>query len=105
MSWQERLAQGVLVASACPKCKYKAWPPSKFCSQCLIHTEQKELDCHGTIIEYSKKDGEYFCLAEFGDTIRIIGSLKTDTTPKIGSIVTLDEAIMQDDAWSFKMHT
>ena len=62
------------------------WPPQKFCSVCFADTAPAWLEKKGKIIQYSKKDGIYFCLVEFGQ-IRLLCTLNSDVAPKTGQMM------------------
>ena len=84
-----------VAVSRCPDCRNVAWPPSRFCSRCLQETAQEEMPLDGTILEYSKQDGRYFCIAEINCSFRILGRIVSGT-PRIGS------KIMVENYWNEK---
>ncbi len=79
---------GVPEISVCLRCGAGTWPPNEICSRCFGPTGRQSLAKTGKIIEFSRKNGVYFCLAEFGPAVRIMGSLLTPA-PKIGQQVRL----------------
>ena len=54
-------------------------------------TSWEESSKIGRIIEFSKKEGCYFCLIETNDKIRVLGSLEATIAPNIGQSVELYE--------------
>ncbi len=72
------------VCSKCNKCDKLVWPPSDFCNSCFGVVEWKQLNRTAKLIEFSKKDDELFCIAEFEGKIRIVGRLQNSTDLKIG---------------------
>jgi uncharacterized protein len=93
--FEEQLSQGKFVIPECSSCKEIVWPPSDFCNQ---------FEGIGKILEYSKKDEEFFCLAEFEKKIRIMGKLETKSgTPEVGKMAKLDSCRIVDKNYSFTM--
>jgi len=79
------LKNNKFISSECQKCKKLVWPPSEFCSVCFGKVTWREVSRGGKLIEFSKKEDEMFCIAEFENVIRIMGELKVGTkTPMIG---------------------
>lgn len=81
MSIESEIKKGHFVVGQCTKCKKVVWPPSDFCNKCFGEVSIKEGPQEGSIIEYSVKNGVYFCLAEFEKNVRIMGKI-TDGVPK-----------------------
>ena len=71
------LKKNNFVCSECSKCRKIVWPPSDFCSFCFGQVTWRQISRNGKLIEFSKKDNVIFCIAEFENTIRIIGELET----------------------------
>lgn len=82
--FEEGLKKGKFVCSECQKCKKLVWPPSDYCNRCLGQVKWRPVSQTAKLIEFSKKDNNFFCIAEFEDEIRIMGSLQTDKKPIIG---------------------
>ena len=89
--FDEALAQGKFVVSFCKNCQKFVWPPSSQCNICHSTTIWDQPSKNGKILEFSKKENYYFCLIETNDNIRILGSLETSITPKVGQTVKLDK--------------
>ena len=67
------------------------WPPNEYCNHCFEKVNWKKSEGVGNIVEYSKKDETFFCLAEFENKIRIMGKLIVNSeNPKVGKKVKLD---------------
>jgi uncharacterized OB-fold protein len=83
--FEDELKNGRFVCSECTKCSKIVWPPSDFCSSCFGKVTWRRVSDNGILIEFSRKDGIVFCIAEFEDMIRIMGELQTGTKkPVIG---------------------
>ena len=82
--FETELKNGNFVTSECPKCLKIIWPPSEFCAHCFGNTVWRKVDDSGTLVEYSSKDGKVFCIAEFENSIRIMGTLNDSNSPAIG---------------------
>ncbi|HEV2193494.1 MAG TPA: zinc ribbon domain-containing protein [Nitrosopumilaceae archaeon] len=84
-TFENELKNGKFVCSECPKCNKLVWPPSDFCNVCFGKVTWRQVSKKGKLIEFSKKDNTIFCIAEFEDTIRIMGELETSLKiPSIG---------------------
>jgi uncharacterized protein len=102
--FEEQLSQGKFVIPECSSCKEIVWPPSDFCNQCFNKVNWRKFEGIGKILEYSKKDEEFFCLAEFEKKIRIMGKLETKSgTPEVGKMAKLDSCRIVDKNYSFTM--
>jgi len=75
--FENELKNGKFVCSECPKCDKLVWPPSDFCNICFSKVKWRQVSKKGKLIEFSRKDNEIFCIAEFENTIRIMGELET----------------------------
>lgn len=75
MSIEKELEKGNFVLGECTKCGKTVWPPSEYCNVCFGEVVIKKGPFEGKIIEYSKREQDYFCLAEFADQVKIIGSV------------------------------
>ena len=71
----EELKNGRFVCSECQKCKKLVWPANDYCNQCFGRTSWRSVSTIATLIEFSKKDDTIFCIAEFENALRIIGTL------------------------------
>ena len=90
--FERGLEEGNFVTSECSKCKEIVWPPTDFCSKCLGEVEWRPVQKKGRLIEFSKKDGQEFCIAEFENKIRILSTLEKNESeePKIGQELILE---------------
>jgi uncharacterized protein len=83
--FENELKNGKFVCSECYKCNKLVWPPSNFCNICFSKVKWRQVSKKGKLIEFSKKDNTIFCIAEFENTIRIMGELKIGVqTPLVG---------------------
>lgn len=72
------------ICSECKKCKKLVWPPNDYCNRCFGEVVWRPVSDTGKLIEFSKKGNTFFCIAEFENEIRIMGSLDGITMPVIG---------------------
>jgi len=75
--FENELKNGRFVCSECSKCNKLVWPPSDLCNICFSKVKWRQVSKKGKLIEFSKKDNAIFCIAEFENTIRIMGELET----------------------------
>ena len=71
MSFEKELEQGRFYIPECLACKKLVWPPSEFCDNCNKETSLRKEEFEGKIIEFSRQNEEYFCMVEFGDSIKL----------------------------------
>ena len=90
------------IIAECIQCKNILWPPTKFCNNCFSNTTYREGKKHGKIIEYSKKNNQYFCIAEFEGKIKLFGKI-IEGTPRKNDWVNLKEIHMENNSYFFKM--
>ena len=76
-TFENELKNGKFVCSECPKCNKLVWPPSDFCNVCFGNVKWKQISTRGKLVEFSKNDNVIFCIAEFENTIRVMGELET----------------------------
>ncbi|MXY37326.1 MAG: hypothetical protein F4Y51_00255 [Cenarchaeum sp. SB0664_bin_35] len=74
MSFEERLQRGEFCVAYCHNCKIVVWPHLHLCNQCFSATELVPHTTHGTLTEYSSRDGIIFCICRVGE-IHIMGRL------------------------------
>ena len=74
--FEDELKNGKFVCSECPKCNKLVWPPYDFCNVCFGSVIWRQVSRSGKLIEFSKKDDTLFCIAEFENSIRIMGELE-----------------------------
>ena len=72
--------------SKCAICNAVSWPIQEYCSRCFAQTHVTDAAARGTIRAFSKKDKEYFCVAEF-DGISLICTLCSKDNPRVGQEV------------------
>lgn len=99
MNFESELSQGNFCIPECIVCKKIVWPPTEFCNHCFGSVLLKKGDFEGKIIEFSSKDGEYFCLVEFEKEVRVLA--KTLQIPKIGQIVKISKCGIVDEDYFF----
>ena len=88
--FEDELRNGRFVCSECNRCAKLVWPPSNFCNVCFDKVIWRQISTKGKIIEFSKKDNIIFCIAEFENTIRIMGELETGSKiPLLGQNIEL----------------
>ncbi len=99
MNFESELLQGKFCIPECTVCKKIVWPPTEFCNHCFGSVFLKKGDFEGKIIEFSSKDGGYFCLVEFERNIRVMA--KTLQIPKIGQIVKISKCGIVNGGYFF----
>lgn len=87
---EEELKKGKFVCSECPYCRKLVWPPSDFCGVCFKQVRWRQVATTAKLVEFSEKDNTVFCIAEFEDRIRVIGSLNTTLKPQVGQKLRLE---------------
>jgi len=87
--FEEGLKKDEFVCSECLTCKKLVWPPNNFCNRCFGDVKWRPVSRCGKLVEFSKKDETVFCIAEFENEIRIMGSLKCSCVPVIGQSLKL----------------
>jgi len=102
MNFKDELNKGNFLISECKFCKVIVWPPSEFCNQCLKENSWRECSRIGIIIEFSKKDTTYFCVAKFENSIQIIGEIISGI-PKKNESVELVACGISNNNYFFKM--
>ena len=78
------LKESEFICSECQKCNKLVWPPNDYCNKCFGEVIWRPVSHKGKLIEFSKKGDTFFCIAEFENEIRIMGSLNGINTPVIG---------------------
>lgn len=102
MSFELELKKGNFLLSECDHCKKIVWPASELCNECLRKNSWRKCTGEGKIIEFSKKENTYFCVAEIENSIKILGEIISGT-PKIGQRVIIIDCGIADDKYFFKM--
>jgi len=90
MNFESELKKGNFMITECHNCQKMVWPSSEYCNLCFHETDWRESSGIGKILEFSKKDGVFFCLVELEDSIKVIGQISFDN-PKMGDKVKIDE--------------
>jgi uncharacterized OB-fold protein len=103
MRFESELNQGKFVISECTKCNKIIWPPNEICNSCFGEARWKEGPNQGKILEFSKKDETVFCLVEFGEVVRLIGTLEETMNPEIGQGVKIKHCSIENGDYSFKL--
>jgi uncharacterized OB-fold protein len=75
--FESEIKVGNFVTSECTYCKKIVWPPSDYCDNCFMEVNWRKVSPNGKLIEWSKKNNDIFCIAEFENTIRVMGKLDT----------------------------
>lgn len=94
--FENELKNGVFVSSECRKCDKLVWPPSDFCNTCFSQVKWRQISNVAKLIEFSKNNEEIFCIAEFENSIRVIGSLDTKLEPFVGQELNLKKCYYAD---------
>ncbi len=101
MRFEEKLGMGDFLIPRCTQCKKISWPPSDYCSHCFGKIELKRQDFEAKIVEFSKKDGDYFCIVAIEDSFKIIA--KASKVPAVGKTVTISKCGIKDNAYFFEV--
>lgn len=86
----------------CPRCKRTGWPIQRYCSGCLAETDVVVASPRGRIIEFSQRDGVYFCVADF-DGVRLVCTLRSSRPPRSGQAVTFLSHERTDSGHAFEI--
>ena len=87
--FQNELKGGNFVISECTSCNQVVWPPSNFCNICHNNTIWRNANNIGKIIEFSKKNNDYFGLIEIEQNLKVMGKIIGSETPRIEQKVEL----------------
>lgn len=90
MKFDSELKKGNFLLSECPNCQKIVWPPSEYCDNCLREVNWQKSSGIGTILEFSKHDDQFFCVAEIDNSLRLMGKIVSGT-PDIGKKVTITD--------------
>ena len=99
--FEEQLKKGIFQICGCENCNLVFWPPQKFCKKCNKITSWSESSNIGKIIEFSKKNSEFFGLVEINEGVRILGKITTIETPHIGQSVKMNVRFENRPIYSF----
>jgi uncharacterized OB-fold protein len=89
--FEEELKNNNLVCSECLKCQKIVWPPSEYCNRCFGNVMWRQISRDAVLLEYSCKNGEYFCLAELEGQIRLVGKILESSRLEIGQKIILEK--------------
>lgn len=89
--FEQELKNNNFICSECPKCKKLVWPPSEYCNKCFGEVIWRQISRNATLLEYSSKNGEYFCMAELEGQIRIMGTITNVSELQIGENLILEK--------------
>ncbi len=78
--FENELKKRNFVISECSSCKTIVWPPSDYCNNCLAHVTWRKINPVGKLIEFSKKEEMIFGIVELEGKIRLIGTLKINSS-------------------------
>ena len=99
--FEEQLKKGIFDICNCKKCNIVFWPTQNICSKCGEKTSWDESSYKGTIIEFSKKDSEFFGLVEINENIRILGEIISSETPNVGQFVKMKVGFEDRPVYTF----
>ncbi|MGB9003670.1 MAG: hypothetical protein WCC52_07690 [Nitrosotalea sp.] len=89
--FEQELKNNNFICSECPKCKKLVWPPSEYCNKCFGGVIWRQVSRNATLLEYSCRNGEYFCIAELEGQIRIMGMIQNVSELQIGENLILEK--------------
>ena len=87
--FEQELKNNNFVCSECLKCNKLVWPPSEFCNSCFGEVRWRKIGTIAKLIEFSLKNNEIFCIAEFEENIRIMGTINNGSNLKVGQSLKL----------------
>jgi uncharacterized protein len=82
--FEQELKNNNFLCSQCTKCNKLVWPPSDFCNKCFSEVIWRPVSRFAKLIEFSSKDNEFFCIAEFEGNIRVMGSVENIYNLQVG---------------------
>ena len=101
MNFESEIKKGNFVVGECIKCKKTVWPPSDYCNRCFGEIIIKKGPREGKIIEFSKENKNYFCLAEFEKEVKIMGKISSGI-PQNNQLVKIAECGIKDGNYFFE---
>ena len=102
MKFESELTKGNFFLSECPNCQKIVWPPSEYCDQCLQEVNWRKSSGEGTIIEFSKQNDRFFCIAEIENAIRLMGQIISGA-PEIGKKIIITDCMIDNGNHVVKM--
>ena len=95
--FESEIKAGNFVTSECIDCNKIVWPPSDYCDNCFMEVNWRKVSSNGKLIEWSKKNNDVFCIAEFENSIRVIGKLDSkNVIPKPGQLLKFISCSLKD---------
>ena len=95
--FESEVMAGNFVTSECIDCNKIVWPPSNYCDNCFKEVNWRKVSSNGKLIEWSKKNNDIFCIAEFENTIRVLGKLDSkNVIPKPGQLLKFISCSLKD---------
>ena len=89
-TFEQEMKKGNFVCSECQKCNKLVWPPNDFCNVCFGKVIWRPVSKLATVVEFSRNENMIFCVAEFEKTIRVMGSLESESSQiKVGEKIKL----------------
>lgn len=85
----QELKNNNFVCSHCVNCNKLVWPPSDFCNKCFNDVIWRPVSRFAKLVEFSSKDKECFCIAEFESDIRVMGRIENASNLQIGQSLLL----------------
>jgi len=99
--FEEQLKKGKFYICKCKNCNIVFWPIQKVCNKCSENTSWVESSCKGTIIEFSKKESEFFGIVKIDENIRLLGKIISSELPHIGQSVIMKVSFQNRPVYSF----
>jgi uncharacterized OB-fold protein len=88
--FEQELKNNNFLCSYCVKCNKLVWPPSDYCNKCFNEVVWRSVSRVAKLVEFSSKDKEYFCIAEFEGNIRVMGHIEDASNLQIGQPLFLE---------------
>ena len=99
--FEEQLKEGRFHICKCKNCNIIFWPIQNVCNKCGKNTSWVESSCKGKIIEFSKKESEFFGLVKIDENIRLLGKIISSELPHIGQSVIMKVNFQNRPVYSF----
>jgi len=87
LNFESELRQGRFTVGECNKCHRISWPPSDFCNNCFGNLQYRPVKEPGILLESSAKDGNFFGIVKFEDSIKVIGKIDSNIEQKPGQMM------------------
>jgi uncharacterized protein len=87
--FEQELKNNNFVCSRCTRCNKTVWPPSDLCNKCFGNVVWEPVPRNARLVEFSRKNGEYFCMAEFDGGIRVMGTVESASILHVGQSLIL----------------